>query len=243
MVYKLDKLTKYKVLARSDTITHYLPRTKFMSREALWEQLKRYRHVIIKPTRGSGGRGVFQVSSLGEGKYAIHSGTRRKVLRGKETTYSHIQRKMKGDRCIVQRKIPLAKINGRPFDVRVMVQRKRGSSAWRVTGKLAKIAGPGFMITNTARSGGKVTTVSSAIRRSTIHAGRTSRILKKINWIAELGARKLQRDYPKLRIVGMDIGLDTSGKPWIIEANFKPSKKLFLRLKDKSSYHRIMRYS
>jgi len=46
----------------------------------------------------------------------------------------------------------------------------------------------------------------------------------------------------KLRIVGFDIGVDRGGKPWIIEANFRPSKKLFKRLKDKTMYRRIMRY-
>lgn len=243
MVYKLSKLTKYNVLVQDSTIANYLPRTRRMSRQALWEMVKRYGRVIIKPTGGSGGRGVFQVSSLGVGRYKVHSGTHRKELHGKAEAYAFIRRLMKGDRCLVQRKISLARISDRPFDIRVMVQRKRGSSHWQVTGKLAKIAGPGYLITNTARSGGKVTTVSSAIRRSKISARHPVQIQHQINWISRLCARKLRKRYPKLRIVGIDIGLDGSGKPWIIEANFKPSKKLFLRLKNKSSYHRIIRYS
>jgi len=43
-------------------------------------------------------------------------------------------------------------------------------------------------------------------------------------------------------LLGLDIGIDTSGKPWIIEANFTPAKSLFLKLKEKSMYHRIMSY-
>jgi len=39
------------------------------------------------------------------------------------------------------------------------------------------------------------------------------------------------------------MGLDRNGRVWIIEANFKPMKRLFLKLKDKSMYRKIVAYS
>jgi hypothetical protein len=200
--------------------------------------LERYGKVIIKPSNSSGGSRVIQVSSAGSGRYEVHDGKRTSKVKGREAAYAYALRKTKGGKPIVQRRIALARVNGKPFDVRVMVQKKRNSS-WTVTGTLAKIAGPGYIITNTARSNGKVVPVSTAIRRSGLQSG--NRIEGKLESTAMKAVRQLHKYYP-INTVGMDMAVDTKGKVWIIEANFKPAKSLFRKLKDKSAYRRILSY-
>src|SRR5690606_11745854 len=116
----------------------------------------------------SGGVGVIRVRKKDSGRYEIRYKSRKKWTDSSNQTYKYVKRKRKG-RMIVQRYIRLGKVNGRPFDLRVMVQRKSTKSdKWKITGRLAKIAGKGYVITNVRRSGGKVTSASSAIRRSDI---------------------------------------------------------------------------
>ena len=69
------------------------------------------------------------------------------------------------------------------------------------------------------------------------------KIQEKIKNLSLKTAKKLQKYYPFLCTVGLDVGLDKKGKVWIIEANFAPNKELFLRLKDKSVYKLILSYS
>jgi hypothetical protein len=157
-----------------------------------------------------------------------------------KVVYTFIRKKTKGRQHIVQRKITLAKVNGRPFDVRVMIQKKKKSD-WSVTGKLAKIAGPGYIITNVARSKGRVVPLSTAIHQSNIHGASSGRIERRIHQIALKSVHRLQKYY-RIQTVGLDIGIDTKGKVWIIEANFTPNIFLFKRLKDKSMYRRILSY-
>jgi len=275
MACNWSKLKKYRLLAKSERLLPHLPATRPFSREALDSFLTEYGRVVVKPAGGSGGKGVLFVSITKSG-YRLRSGKTAKTVRSLERLYKLLRAKAKRRRHLVQRKIRLARVDGRPFDVRVMVQRKRKRRKWKITAKLVRIAGRGWLITNTARSGGRVTTFAGALRRSDIRGvlrktvgghdagadgagagglpdaganggtnggGGLRRLERRIDRLCLRAARRLGRRCRSLRVVGFDIGLDREGHPWIIEANFRPSKKLFKRLKDKSLYRRIMRYT
>lgn len=240
MAYSRDKLAKHRVMVRSSRLASALPKTRAMTKDGFRSLIDRYGKVILKPSRGSGGVGVMAVTAAGGGYYRIHSGRSQKSVKGFAAAYSYAKGKTRGASYLVQRKIALARVNGRPFDARIMLQRRSGSD-WALTGKLAKVAGSGYIITNIARSKGRVLTLSEAIRRSNIRGASTERIHRRIDRLSLQAVRQLNRHY-RIRTVGLDIGIDTSGKPWIIEANFTPAKSLFLKLKDKSMYRRIMSY-
>jgi glutathione synthase/RimK-type ligase-like ATP-grasp enzyme len=240
MTYSRGKLTKYKLLAKSSELVPSLPKTRSLSKNNFLSLIEKYGEVIVKPSGGWGGVGVISVSSKDHKIYEIHYEKNRETIIGHQSTYSFIAGKTKGTSHIVQRKIPLAKVKGRPFDVRVMVQKKK-SSSWVVTGKLAKVAGSGYIITNIARSKGKVVPLTTAIRESNIHGISASQVQSCIDRIALKAAKQLQKYY-RINTVGLDIGIDSKGKVWIIEPNFKPDKSLFLKLKDKSMYRRIFSY-
>ena len=147
MAYALDKWTKYKFLATSSKIKKALPLTEKMNKNSFWFMLKKFNNVIVKPSTGSGGRGVLQISSFKKWKYRVSFGSSNHILRGKKATYQYIHHKTKGTSHIIQQWIPLAKIDQRPFDIRAMVQRTMKSN-WKLTGTLAKVAGAGYFITN-----------------------------------------------------------------------------------------------
>lgn len=241
MKRSLYKYAKYKVLLGSRTAAAALPKTRPLSNEAFWSLMGEYGAVIVKPSDGWGGSRVMQVVSLGKGTYEAHYGKVRKRFGGKAAVFSFVRAQTRRGSFIVQRKIQLAKVKGRPFDLRVMVQRR--GTEWVVTGKLAKIAGAGFIITNTARSGGRVVPVSAALRSFGFTAAQVKSIETDIHRISVAAVKQLHKYYRFIRTVGLDIGIDHRGKVWIIEANFSPAKSLFLRLKDKSMYRRIISFS
>ncbi|MNC79431.1 hypothetical protein D3C75_1319120 [compost metagenome] len=52
----------------------------------------------------------------------------------------------------------------------------------------------------------------------------------------------MQKTYPRIRQIGVDVGLDRSLTPWVIEVNMKPDPYIFNQLKDKSMYRKVMKY-
>jgi hypothetical protein len=236
-----SKWSKYKQMRKSSYLLSHLPETHRLTEQSFSQMLSAYGELIVKPTGSYGGDGVLMIKALGADGYLVQDGTRKKHFSGESSLYAYVRRKARRA-YIVQRRIPLATVKGQPYDLRVMVQRKRGSS-WKVTGKLAKIAGKGYIITNMRRSHGRIVPVSTAIRKSNFHGVSTSRLLDRIDSVALETAGMLKRRYSHIRCVGVDMGLDKEGNVWIIEANFLPMKELFLKLKDKSMYRRIVKYS
>lgn len=235
------KWSKYQVMRKSKKLSAATPQTKRLAPQSLTQFLARYHAVIVKPSGGSGGAGVIQISRTGKG-YVIQSGRRRTAHRNRSDVLAALRRRIRFSGYIIQRRIPLATVQGNPFDLRVMVQRPR-RGGWIITGKLAKVAGKGYIVTNVARSGGKVLPVNTALRRSTIRSRSVASLNRSINQTALLAAKQLGHHYRSQRIVGLDMGICRQGKVWIIEANFRPAKSLFLKLKDKSMYRRILKMS
>lgn len=236
-----DKWKKFNILKKSSFLSSKLPHTKEMTEQILWEMIDRHRRVILKPTEGKGGKGVIQVSKTDNGKYHVHAEKQQKIVFGKKQTYRYIKKKMKSPVYMVQQRIDLAKVSGRPFDLRVTVQRKK-DTPWRITGKLAKVAGGGYIVTNLIRSKGYVIPTESAIRQSSLRGFSCPNLLSMVDRVALEAAKQLNKSFPWLRTVGMDMAIDSRGKVWIIEANFSPDHTLFLRLKDRSMYHTILSY-
>lgn len=233
------KWTKYKLLSTSSMLRHAMPDTQILDKNNFYSFMKKYIHVIVKPSDGSGGVGVMQVLSERNGAYMVQYGKVKKKINGLPETYQFIRKKTKKT-YLIQQRISLAEMNGKPFDLRVMVQKKRGSN-WVVTGILAKIAGSGYFITNIVRSKGKAVPLHTAITHSNIKGRSTRHIQSQINKLALTAAKHLQKYY-RLHTIGLDVGIDTNGKIWLIEANFKPDKTYFFRLKDKTMYKRIMAF-
>lgn len=232
-----SKWTKYKLLLKSNKLHANLPETAWLRESTFWRMINKYDEVIIKPTGSYGGNGVIRIKKKDESTYEVHDGAKKKSYTD-HTQVSHYIKKKSAKNNIIQQRIPLATVNSRPFDLRVMVQR-RPHSPWKVTGKLAKVAGKGFIVTNIRMSSGKVVSVEHAIKHSVLHDMRTSDLLSKMDKVALRSAAQLSPFYPWVRTMGIDMAFDTEGKVWIIEVNYKPMLELFLRLKDKSIFQRI----
>ena len=242
--FGVAKWQRYSWMKESEELASHLPETRKLTQRDLVKLITKYGEVIVKPDGGRRGRGVFKVSSKGNRKYEIHIEDQIKTISGINETYAYLAKKIGSEAYIVQQRIPLAQIDGRIIDFRVIVQRKTMNDPWKVTAKVVKVAGKGYVVTNIARSKGTVLHVGEAIKKSSLKNVSKNKLVSEIERIALRAAKRLTRYYKnkKQRIYGFDIGVDTNGHIWIIEANRDPMMSHFSKLRDKTFYHRILNY-
>lgn len=240
MGISVDKWTKYKLLLEEEKLASNLPATKLFTEESLWEFLDHYGAIIIKPCFGHRGKGVIQVTSLTKDKFEIHAGMEKITIYGKDLfEYLKENHCPSRRRYIVQKKIDLAKVTDCPVDIRVIVQRKKNSSDWNVTGKLAKIARDGFIITSAAK---ELVSVEEAFERSSLNPQLLKTLLIDLERVSLFAAKQMEKYYTKSRMIGFDMGIDQEGEIWIIEANLTPNIAMFNKVEDKSAYELIKSY-
>lgn len=222
-----NKWVKFQALKCSQHLAAHLPETRKFTRKALWALTNKYGTVMLKPFTGRSGYGIIQFRYLEEqGRYVIRIENRNIVIDGKRAAFHLLKRLIGGQKYMVQRHIPLAELEQRPFDIKVMVQRKK-PSAWKVVGMLAVVAEKDYAVTNVSRT---ILPVMQAIELSLLKPT-PAQSLNCIKTICLLAAKQLERHYPSQTIIGFDVALDQKANVWIIEANFKPSKKPFLFMK------------
>jgi glutathione synthase/RimK-type ligase-like ATP-grasp enzyme len=232
-----SKWTKYKLLRKSKRLHVFLPETDWLSVRSFWRMLTKYGQVILKPTGSYGGNGVIRVKAVNSPTCEFQDGTKIRTYTVQAEVNAFIKKKASKN-YIVQQRVNLATKNGRPFDLRVMVQR-HPKADWQVTGMLAKVAGKGFIVTNIRRSGGKVVTVENALGHSGLHNLQTSALLAELHAVALQTAAQLGPSYRWVKTMGIDMAFDKQGHVWIIEVNFAPMLELFLKLPNKSAFHKI----
>lgn len=108
-----------------------------------------YPDLILKPCRGSIGNGVMRLVRKGAQRWTLSylspSMQRwRSIPVNQAALPQALRARLTSVPYLVQERIPLAEIGGRPFDLRVTVQRGWGGD-WQVTGLFAKLGAPGAL--------------------------------------------------------------------------------------------------
>lgn len=233
-----EKWSQYNLLKKCNRLSNNLPETFLYSVESFWALLERDKQVIVKPCTGRFGYGVLLVSDVGDGHYEYHIENKKVSVTGKEQVTHFLKEgyAYKNKRCIVQQVIPLARIDGSPYDIRVMVQRKRFGYPWEVTGKAVKVAMNGYIATNIPKM---ILPFEQAIVASSIsHPAETLSFA--IDRVALIASKQLKKW--KVNKLGLDIGIDTMGNILIIEVNARPILSIFTMLEDKEMYKRMINY-
>lgn len=237
----MGKWYLHRFYAKSSAIRQYLPPTAIFQAETLNTFMREYKAVYIKPDREHQGKGIIKA-------WTTRPGYRFVVLRGKAVNagslpslYSKIKSKSLPQRHVIQRAIPLARIQGRPFDMRVMMMRNL-QNQWEFFGIYAKVAGPQSIVTNISSSRGYVTTFENAMKRSLGYSKTSAERVK--SQLVRL-SHQICRHAGKIKYyqkVGIDFAVDERGRIWVIEVNFTyPGFNGFARLPDKTAYKRIKR--
>ncbi|WP_391574931.1 YheC/YheD family protein [Cohnella sp.] len=235
-----SKWKKTAALMGSVSLRRLVPETTRFEGAKLRSTLERYGMVYIKPESGTHGKGVMRAEILGDGRYRLRYGKRTQTYSSCGAMADEIRRSIRGRRYLIQRGIRLLKHKGRVFDLRVMAQ-LTPRKMWRTTGMIGRVAAPGKIVTN-YHSGGRLVPVNRLLSG---HMGENSArsTLRTLESIGVNAGQALRRKYPGVCEVGVDIGMDRSLKPWIIEVNTSPDPYIFRKLPDPSIFKRIRRYA
>ncbi len=228
-----SKWEKWKCIQQAPHLAVFQPRTAIYSLDQLKLFLTMYPFVYVKPDGRSFGQNVIRVTRFG---------TRYKAQRKKEVKqyvsleqFDHWLSTVRNtERYIVQQGISLAKVEGRPVDIRsVIIKNELGK--WEVTAYVAKQAGVGSVITNHA-AGGRILTVEDYLNKLKLTQEQKQIFNRRFNKLSIDVGGQLGKYYSN-HIYGLDIGLDESKKLWLIEANTNPDNR-FLPTFNQKMYNR-----
>lgn len=238
--YRIDRL-----LRRDAGLRPYLPDAAPLSRESFgWfrSRLLEGTEVFIKPRRGSLGLGIARVVPAGKGRYRVEVGThRRDSSRPPSSRITSLtgawKLVRKGRRMhYLQAGIPLLEDEGHRVDLRVPVQRD-GSGAWQVPGMAAKRAERHAFLTNVAR-GGSVHSPRELLERH-LGARKAAATMEEIERMAVRVAEAISARYPGMADLGLDVGVDRQGRPFLIEVN-RRDLRVTMGLSGQDDVHRTL---
>lgn len=207
--------------------------------------------VYIKPDRGTYGIGVMSVEQLhsqnadaagtSAASYKLRYDQKNDMFTSLESLHKTLNSLFEGQEYLIQQGIHLLRHKGRPFDLRVLTQ-KSPSGQWVSTGIIGRVAAKNKIITN-HHSGGVVHHYKPLMIEH-MTAAEAENIRKELNVLGVNVAAQLQKSYPNLKEIGLDVAIDERWNIWILEVNTKPAlfpfKKFF---KDPSVYRQVKKYA
>lgn len=241
--YVRSKWLRTEAVARDRRVRAYVPETAIFTAGSLTRMLNRYNTVYVKPDHGNHGTGVMRVwRSKAGGKYSVQSGSRTRSYGSVGALYTALQAARIGrQRYLVQRGIRLCRYEGRPFDLRIMVQ-SNPEQKWEVTGMLARVAGSRGVVTN-VRHGGSVVSMDRVCRSIGMNLSQIAALRGRLRKVGLRTSSAMLRRFKRIKELGLDVGLDESRRPWIIEVNTSPDLSLFLRVKDHREFRKMYKYA
>lgn len=236
-----SKWSLHKFFAKSPHIRPFLPPTSLYQPTLLSTYLGKYDTVYIKPTRTHMGKGILRVQKKDSGYQFVKERGEPVLVTSLEELQRKLEKQCVEKNYIIQKGIDLAELNGRPYDIRVMMMRN-GLGKWQYAGMLAKVAGSDSIITNVARGGGYAVTVPHALEKSlSLGTNEIRKIEQNLIGLSYQVCSHFNK-YRHSAQIGVDFAIDKQGEIVVIEVNYDfPSHGLFAKLKDKTYFRTIKR--
>jgi len=223
----LNKWRVHQLLSSEERLHPYLPETQTLNLPNLKYMLEKYKVLYLKPQNGSLGSGIIKVHQDGQGNIrfmAYKQGRHPGRADGAPGLLRSTRQIRDGKPYIVQQGLDLAEYQGAAFDIRIIYQ-KNGQGEWTISKKFVRVAAKGSSVANLARGGraelSKNVLRSVYKRNKSVIEKRNEEIKELCRLVAQTLEHTSRKTYGEL---GLDIGIDKNGNPWLIEVNSKPRK-------------------
>lgn len=235
----------HQLLYKDRSIRAFLPETvQYHKPSDLIPFLQKYTFVYMKPSDGTGGRGILCIRRLANGKYLIQGRDRsRRIIIPRKMRAEQIAASFHSwgfkDHYLIQQGIPLALPDGRVHDYRLLIQ-KNGQGKWEVTGCAGRI-GPLRSITSNLHGGGKAMPMLKLLQSRFTASDKITEIQETMEQLSHMVAVHLEKHYGRLCELALDIGVSPTGQVWLLEVNPKPAREVFIRIKEFDTYEKAIR--
>ncbi|MPY18962.1 YheC/YheD family protein [Paenibacillus glucanolyticus] len=234
-----SKWKKTQWLLEDSYFRKYVPVTLTFNKKKLSTMLGDYSNVYFKPTGGSGGNNIIRIRKT-DGGYQTQLNTKKTTYSSSSELYRELNRFAGKRPYLLQKGIRLAKSKGKPFDIRVMVQ-KTSQGKWVSTVLFTKIGSPGKVATN-YNQGGSIGTFHKTMSGAGFNSAFIQKAESELKEVGVATGYNFDRHYRGFKELGLDVAIDSSGRPWILEVNTRPQVYPLKNLKDRSLYKRVLSY-
>jgi glutathione synthase/RimK-type ligase-like ATP-grasp enzyme len=223
----LSKWEVYNQIFQEKNLFPYIPKTKIYTKEHLYELAQEFETVFIKPVHGSQGRNIIKLTKVDENHYTLQSSiTSLNNNSSNKVSLDEIHHLIKpflhNRFYLIQQGVELASYESCSMDFRVLCH-KNLNNHWQVTSIVARVAASDEFVSNIAR-GGRILRPLNVLRTS-VGTKKSLEVLALMKELALETASIISNSSTGITgELGIDIGVDQDGKPWIIEVNSKPSK-------------------
>lgn len=229
---RYDKYLIHHLIHKNEHLRKHLPESTRYTRKQLELAMSKHTSLFIKPTNSSVGNGIMKASKQVSGAWKLHGVFRKPKLVSRKQAILLINNKVRNQTYMIQKAIPLATYKGRPYDIRVSVQRGE-SGQWQITGIVGKVAARGRHVTNVAK-GGQVKRCEELFQSSGFHA---SQLTQELHQASLAIARHLGTCLPHMADLGLDVGVDESGGIKLIEVNGRDQRYSFRKAKMNATFY------
>lgn len=230
-VNRYGKIDIHRLLVADPLVCPHLPETLIANKTTVRDMMKNHKALILKPNNSSVGRGIMKLEHTDNGWRTTYMRPTGKGIRKWRmmdtragTLPAIVRSRLANKKYLAQQMLPLACYKGRPFDLRVSVQRN-GTGQWKVTGIIGKVAPPYTFLTNAAQ-GGTIYPFEHLALTSLPHIP-VEELYNRLNYFSLLVANRLSDKLPQLADLGLDIGLSHGGMPLFIECNGRDQRYTF----------------
>ncbi|WP_274468448.1 MULTISPECIES: YheC/YheD family protein [unclassified Paenibacillus] len=239
---RYDKHLIHKLVLGHASLSKYLPESVKYSRRRLENAMTKHASLFIKPTNSSVGNGIIKISRHASGAWKMYGIFRKPKLVSCKQAVAYIGNAVRKKTYMIQEAIPLATYRGRPYDLRVSVQRGEHGQ-WQITGIVGKVAASGRHVTNVAK-GGSVKRSEELFKASGLNPEQVKHELHQATLAI---AKHLSNHLPHLADLGLDVGVDQNGNVKLIEVNGRDQrysfKKANMRRTFYQTYETPLRYA
>lgn len=242
----------YKKLATDHRLRSVLPPTlPYHGGRLLHDKLLQQPRLFLKPQAGTHGKGVLAVMSSPDGMYLTVAGRNHRNqsfclrFQDRDSAIDWVDEYIAGQRYIVQPFLDLTGRKGRPFDVRALVQ-KNLAGVWTLTGLVVREGSSPAGLTSNLHGGGSAHPALAYLKKL-FGPETAATLVQKLETLALKLPCLLEAHYGSLGELGIDFGVDTSRRIWLLEVNSRPGRSAFFRLEDltsaRQSIYRPLQYA